>query len=54
MHQLEDKEEERAAAVSCQTIRIVRSLKPQSDKGWMIILILYKKNTRIVNRCRRN
>lgn len=32
------------AAVSYSTICTVRSLKPQSDKGWTIILILYKNN----------
>lgn len=40
--------------LSINPICTVRTLKPQSDKGWMIILFLYKKNQRRVKRCRRN
>ena len=46
MHWLEDEEDERVAAVSCQTISIVQSLKPslkpEPDKRWWIIY-LYEK-----------
>lgn len=49
MYWWEDKEEERVADVSCQTICINGSFKPESDKGWQIIFVLHKKNHRSMN-----